>query len=44
MTAMLELSRKGITEITALQKQAILDADKISSTDLENLTNCFNPK
>ena len=44
MAAMLELSRKGITEITALQKQAILDADRISSTDLENLTNCFNSK
>ena len=44
MAAMLDLARKGITEITALQKQAILDADRISSTDLENLTNCFNSK
>jgi len=41
MTAMLELARKGVTEITALQKQAILDADEASSTDLESLANCF---
>ena len=41
MTAMLELSRKGITEITELQKQAILDADRASLSDLENLEGCF---
>ena len=41
MTAMLELSRKGITEITELQKQAILDADRASLSDLENLDGCF---
>jgi ribonuclease PH len=41
MTAMLDLARKGVTEITALQKQAILDADQVSSTDLDGLANCF---
>ena len=41
MTAMLELARKGVTEITALQKQAILDADKASATDLEDLANAL---
>jgi len=41
MTTMLELSRKGITEITELQKQAILDADRASLSDLENLEGCF---
>jgi len=41
MTAMLSLASKGITEITALQKQAILDADQPSSTDLADLANAF---
>lgn len=37
MTAMLELAKKGVTEITALQKQAILDADQASPADLASL-------
>ncbi|MBT8038016.1 MAG: ribonuclease PH [Verrucomicrobiae bacterium] len=41
MTAMLDLARKGVTEITALQKQAILDADQVSSTDLDSLAHSF---
>jgi len=41
MTAMLDLARKGIVEITELQKQAILDADKMSLSDLEGLAGCF---
>ncbi len=42
MTTMLDLARKGVTEIISLQKQAILDADQASSTDLESLADCFN--
>lgn len=41
MTAMLELAKKGITEITGLQKQAILAAGQASSTDLADLADCF---
>ncbi len=41
MTEMLDLARQGVTEITALQKQAILDADQASSTDLDSLADCF---
>ena len=41
MTAMLDLARKGIVEITELQKQAIQDADKMSLSDLEGLAGCF---
>lgn len=41
MNAMLDLARKGINELTSLQKQAILDADQPSSTDLESLANSF---
>jgi len=41
MTKMLDLARQGVTEITALQKQAILDADQVSSTDLDSLANSF---
>ena len=41
MTAMLALARKGVKEISAMQKQAILDADRTSSTDLESLADCF---
>ena len=37
MTEMLDLAKKGVTEITALQKQAILDADQASPTDLADL-------
>lgn len=41
MTAMLDLARKGVTEITALQKQAILDADQASPADLASLANAL---
>jgi ribonuclease PH len=41
MSAMLELARKGINEITELQRQAIVAADAISSTDLEGLEGRF---
>jgi len=41
MASMLSLAKKGIKEITALQKQAILDADQASSGDLESLADCF---
>ncbi len=41
MTAMLDLARKGVAEITDLQRQAILDADQVSSTDLDSLADCF---
>lgn len=37
MTAMLDLASKGVIEITALQKQAILDADQASPADLADL-------
>ena len=43
MAAMLDLARKGITEIAGLQRQAILDADRISLSDLENLEGCYKP-
>ena len=42
MTAMLDLARKGIGEITELQKQAIKAADEMSLGDLEDLADCFN--
>ena len=42
MTAMLDLARKGIGEITELQKQAIKAADEMSLGDLEDLASCFN--
>ncbi|MBT8043367.1 MAG: ribonuclease PH [Verrucomicrobiae bacterium] len=41
MTAMLDLAKKGVTEITELQKQAIHDADQASSTDLKDLADSF---
>ena len=41
MTAMLDLARKGIGEITELQKQAIKDADEMSLGDLEGLADRF---
>lgn len=41
MTAMLELARQGVTEITALQKQAILDADQATPTDLADLAHAM---
>ena len=37
MTAMLELSRQGISELVTLQKQAILTADQASPADLASL-------
>ncbi len=41
MTAMLDLARKGVAEITTLQRRAILEADQVSSTDLDSLADCF---
>ena len=41
MAAMLELAKKGILEITELQKLAIKAADETSLADLENLADCF---
>lgn len=41
MAAMLDLARKGVAEITTLQRQAILEADQVSSTDLDSLADCF---
>ena len=41
MTAMLDLARKGIGEITELQKQAIQDADQASLADLDDLAGQF---
>lgn len=41
MSAMLDLARKGIREITELQKQAISCVDAISLGDLENLADSF---
>ncbi len=43
MTSMLSLARKGVKEISAMQKQAILDADRTSVTDLESLAEAFKP-
>jgi len=41
MTAMLELSRKGIAEIVSLQKAAILTADRAAPADLASLFTAF---
>lgn len=41
MAEMLDLAKKGLTEITELQKQAILDADQASPNDLSSLTDVF---
>lgn len=41
MTAMLTLARKGVKELTNLQKQAILNADQASPGDLASLADCF---
>ena len=41
MTAMLELSRKGISEIISLQKAAILTADRAAPADLSSLAAAF---
>jgi ribonuclease PH len=44
MTAMLELSRKGISEIISLQKAAILTADRAAPADLASLTAAFGKR
>lgn len=41
MTAMLDLSRKGISEIISLQKVEILTADRAAPADLASLTATF---
>ncbi len=41
MTAMLDLSRKGISEIISLQKAAILTADRAAPADLASLAAAF---
>jgi ribonuclease PH len=41
MTAMLDLSRKGIAKLVELQKEAIIAADKASGADLEGLAAAF---
>lgn len=41
MNSMLALGRKGLEEITALQRQAIADADKPDATALEGLSSFF---
>ena len=41
MSAMLELSRKGISEIISLQKAAILTADRAAPADLASLAAAF---
>ena len=41
MTAMLDLSRKGISEIVSLQKAAILTADRAAPADLTSLKATF---
>jgi ribonuclease PH len=42
MNEMLDLAEKGVKELVALQKQAIVDADKASLTDLNDLQDSFN--
>ncbi len=44
MTAMLELSKKGITDIISMQKVAILTADRAGPADLASLTAAFTPR
>jgi len=44
MTAMLELSRKGISDIISLQKAAMLTADRAGPADLASLTAAFGRK
>jgi len=41
MTSMLELSRKGVSEIISLQKAAILTADRAAPADLASLAAAF---
>jgi hypothetical protein len=42
MTAMLDLSRKGVSEIISLQKAAILTADRAGPADLSSLAAAFS--
>jgi len=44
MAAMLELSKKGISEIISLQKQAILSADRAAPADLASLAAGFGKR
>jgi ribonuclease PH len=44
MSAMLELSRKGIAEIISLQKISILTADRAAPADLASLTAAFGKR
>lgn len=44
MNALLSLGRKGISELTALQKEAIAQADKPSDTAIADLANLFQGK
>jgi ribonuclease PH len=44
MTSMLDLSRQGISELIALQRQAILDADRAAPADLAALAAAFSQK
>jgi ribonuclease PH len=44
MTAMLDLSRAGISEIFSLQKMAILNADKAEPVDFASLVSSFGKK
>ncbi len=41
MATMLDLTRKGISEIIALQRAAILAADRVAPADLESLAAAF---
>lgn len=41
MTEMLELAKKGVKEITELQKQAIVNADQASAGDIASLADAF---
>ncbi len=44
MSAMLELSRKGIADLISLQKAAILTADRAAPADLSSLMGAFGKK
>ena len=44
MTAMLELSKKGIADLISLQKAAILTADRAAPADLASLTSAFGKR
>ena len=41
MTKMVRMGKKGCSEITAKQKEAILAADKAGPADLEDLASAF---